>query len=166
VSPSYSIIRIEGENIVLDEKKQVELQPGTYTADVIRLNFSTVKVDFVVESNNISDVNVLLNPVNNEGSVFLLSEKEKQIREEVSFRISLEKSKKLEEINTLVNYLPVYNELFRIDYGVSIENPEDSTKIAYYITTDTISDRETAIKWIRDKGIDPDSLEIYYRFYE
>jgi hypothetical protein len=165
ISPSDATIKINDEPIKLEKSLQLEIDPGTYTAQFVRPNFATKTETFNVREGEITQLPVLLIPVNEEGEAFLREESQIRVREEVTYRLALITGDKIVAATPLTQYLPAYNEVFRIDYGLSLKYPEDTTKVSIYITTEGEEQRSAALDWIRSKGYDPEGLEIYYRFY-
>jgi hypothetical protein len=166
VSPSDAVVKINGVTYDRSNTPVIPLTPGSYSAEVIRVDFQLKTVSFEVKDTEIAEVPVLLSPLNDTARQFLESEHERTAKEMVSYRLSVITSQKVSENTPITKRLPVNNSEFRIDYGVSQKSSDDPTKVAIYITTDLENQRTLALDWIRKQGFNPDELEIYYRFFD
>lgn len=167
ISPSDAEVLLNGQRLKLDRANQAELAPGNYEVEIVRVHFASKKENFTVSSGQVSEVPVLLTPLNDLAWDFLRSGSEPQIRESVSYRLSLKTSQQVAEALPLTTKLPYSTVNFRIDYGVSQKFPDDPSKVALYISTEIASDeaRQPALDWLRSQGVDPAQTEIIYRTF-
>lgn len=166
VSPMDASLRIGDAKLQPNSRGMVELAPGNYTVVIEREYFESQSQDITVRQDEIHEVLVVLETAYEEGLKVLDRAGESENRESIVYRISQKRAREVENNNPIMTLLPHSSTYFRIDYGVSKKFPGDPTKIALYVSTDSVESRQEALSWIRSRGFDPDQLEIIYRFFE
>ncbi|MEX2006671.1 MAG: hypothetical protein WD877_00620 [Candidatus Saccharimonadales bacterium] len=162
VSPSEATIVIDGNMNV--KEGRIYLSPGSHELVASMEGFSTKVIKFNVQGSKFSDVLVLLVPDSTEGVNWLIDHPQEAIRREGlgGGKFVADISEKERQL-PLIKDLPFIDRVFRIDYGPSLKNPEDSNAIAIYVKYYTEAGKNEAVEWIKFRGYDPSKLELVYR---
>ncbi|MEI6237119.1 MAG: PEGA domain-containing protein [Candidatus Saccharibacteria bacterium] len=161
VVPSNSQIYIDGKGVGSGIN---EATPGKHSIVVKRKDFATHKSTITASNNKITAIPIGLEPTNDAGNRWKLNNKIEYLRLDgiVSKQFN-------DENNDGVKAYPITAELpkdkspfFRIDYGKSKKYPNDSTKIALYISANTPANIQSALGYVYNMGYDPSDYEIIF----
>lgn len=158
----------DGAEIVLDNKGVIKggghrLPIGDHIITAKLDGFSEYTKKFSIADNEVTRLDVLLNPVSEEGYEYLRKHPQEQLhRESLGGKAFNQKAGSLAKNNPIIRELPFIDLLYRIDYGKSQRYPNNPSRAAIYITLYNADAQNSALDWIRFKGYDPEKLEIIY----
>lgn len=163
VSPSDAEVTIDGHRF--PSGKTVYLEPKRYTFKAARQYFEEASSTMeVTMDNKVREVVLILGAESNEAKAFLIDHPSEQtLRESLGGKLANEQGEAARNKTPLVELLPFIDREFRIDYGPSVQNPDDPTAIAITITSTSESSKQEALNWIKFKGYDPAVLEMIYK---
>lgn len=160
VAPSSAEVIIDGKPYSSGGKR---LEPGKYTITAKKDGFTSPSKTVTVSDDKLIEVDLLLNPVTAEAYGYLRDNPDEQLeREALGGKLVDIRSDEASKKTPLINELPFIDLMYRIDYGPSHKNRQDTAASAIYITLYDESARSQALDWIRYKGYDPEKLEIIY----
>lgn len=162
-TPSDATITLNSKSAHQGKNK---VKPGSYKIVFTRNGFTAVSREISVQKDETRYVGAALVPSSSEFVNWYVEHPEDaKIAEAISSREFDQIGKNQTEDTPLIKSLPFVQPSFRIDYGISQKVTNDPSKFAIYIAYITDADREAALKWIRDKGVDPSTLEIIFQQY-
>jgi len=158
----------DDSQLVIDKKIKVKagdlrLKPGNHVVTMSRPGFASQTSHIVVSKNSLS-FRFALHPNSLEGAQWL-EQHSAQAREGEAVS-SQQFDKNVDSsiaVTPLIKYLPFIDNEYRIDYGASIQKPNDPSASAIIISSSSENGKQDALSWIRFKGYDPATLEIIYR---
>ncbi len=141
-----------------------KVRPGTYAIKVSHPGFTEVSQTIEVIKGQKKFVGYIMTPNSSStASWYQTHPKDQQIIESISGQVTDQSSKDQIKRLGLIKELPLIDQLFRIDYGQSLQHPKDPTAIAIYIKYYSETGKQQALDWIKFKGYDPSKLEIIYK---
>lgn len=162
VAPDVATIKLDDADTLSPGKQHLE--PGSHTIKVSFDGFDTKIIDFKVQADKVTSLDVVLNPNSQAGYDWLAEHPEQQaLREQLGGKGFEAQSRQLAKDTPLIKQLPYIDRLFRVDYGQSIAYPNDPDKVAIYIGFSSDEGKQQSLQWIKDQGYDPSSLEIVYK---
>jgi hypothetical protein len=162
VSPSDAVIKANGKTIGLNKQRQGLLKQGTYKIEVSRTDFKTTSKDLVVTDTKPQSIIFLLSPLNEAGKAFLATKDQQLYRESLGTQDFQNRSDALLKNHKITELLPYVAQHFRVDYGVSVKEPDNQDAIALYISADDPSYHQWALDWMRSQKYDPSDFEIIF----
>lgn len=161
VVPASSTIMLDGKKI---KAGVVEVKPGKYKVSASREGFETSSQDITVASGEQKYLGFALQPNSDEtASWYEDRPDDRQFSEGLSSRTYDQASEDLLTRYPLFRELPSSEIDFTIDYGISVKNPDDTSRYALHIKASTPALRQSAIEWVRFMGYDPTDYEFYFR---
>lgn len=160
VSPTDSVVRLSGKKI---HAGTVYISPGDYTFRAEHALFDAVEQKVTVGTTSLRRV-ILIAPSTSDAAKKWLQDhpSEDATRQQLSAELSNQQGQILVQKNPIIKDLPYIDNTYRIDYGASVKNPNDSNAIAIYIKSTDDNAKQQALDWLKFKGYDPTKLEIYY----
>jgi hypothetical protein len=160
--PDDATVAINGNKVGSNSKNGVI--PGKYTIVAKRNGFEDKTEEVEAKKGETKVVRLLMSPNSEEGYKWMRNHPDRA-REYEAMK-GAEYSKKVEagtNANPLISHLPEVHPTWRIDYGKSVQNPDDPTAAAIIITT-AGSDmaKQQALDWIKSQGFNPADYEIIY----
>lgn len=164
VAPTDATIKI-GNKTVRNGLNKVK--PGNYKVFFSREGFTSETRQVAVNVKGSSYLGVILSPV---GSSYLNwytthPNDAKQAEIISGHNFNLGQTVRLEKLPVLKK-LPYIAPRFRIDTGISQKYPEDTSKLAFYISVWSDQDKKLALDWLKAQGVNPSDLEIIFRPYK
>lgn len=161
-----SIVVIPADShIYLNDKKidsgDIYLTEGTYTFTAKKDGFKSDSQVIKVVKGGVS-VGLLPKPESEEAKQWVKNNPTIQMqREGIAGDMAVLRGRYIEDQTPLIKELPYtdINAPFSIDYGAS---PTRKYGVVIYISNSTPYGRQAALKWIRQQGVNPSDLEIYY----
>lgn len=141
------------------------MQPGKHNIAFSRVGFIGDEIQFVVTKEGPNVIVMGLTPNSEEGNKYV-EDNQKEFIENDGYgsEEATRKGKLSAETYPLINKLPLdVTPQYRIDFGISKKYPDDSSKIAIYISSASLIDKSDAIQMIYDIGYDPSDYEIIFR---
>jgi len=137
---------------------------GKHTIEARHDHFDTLSKKVEVIKNQVLVVPMALSPKDDTGKTWYENHQDDYLSLEatISSQYRLESSK-ITKMYPIVADLPQdISPLYRIDYGVSKRYPNDPTRIALYISSNTPANKYDAIRYIYLMGYDPSDYEIIF----
>ena len=160
VVPSGSSVKLDGKGV---KSGLLAVAPGNHKIIVSRPGFSTQTENISLELKEQRFVGIGLLPNSPETRSWYRDHPDEQlILESISSRSFDQFSEDIVKKVPLVAELPFIDQLYRIDYGASRQQPSNPSAVAIYVKYYSQSGKQQAIDWIKFKGYDPANLEIIY----
>lgn len=161
VAPSDSIVKLNTGKTI--KPGTIYLKPGQYTVTATRDGFRTDSEPVTAQKGKSTSVYLLPEPVTPAAFQYLENNPTVQSQREglASQKVAATQAF-LQTKYPIIKYLPLTTRYYSINYGQSRKNPNDSSAIALYISSNP-ADRDLALQWIRYKGFDPNKFEIVYQ---
>jgi len=162
VVPSEVLVSIDGGGSKkIKQAGSIKLSPGNHTLNISQKNFSEKEVRVIVSKGKKQTVDAALSPLTSEANSKITGID--RIRGEgiAGARMSDDVAA-IDRNFPLTKVLPINRLLFTIYPGKSAVSPNDSTKVAIYISSNSARARQDALQTIRDKGYDPSDYEIIF----
>jgi PEGA domain len=161
VVPANSTVMLDGKKI---KAGVVEVRPGRYKVSASREGFETSSQDVLVASGEQKYLGLALQPNSEETAGWYEDHPDdRQFSEGLSSRTYDQAGEDLLTRYPLFRELPSSEIDFTIDYGVSVKNPDDTSRYALHIKASTPALRQASIEWVRFMGYDPTDYEFYFR---
>lgn len=158
--PDDSLITIDGAKSKTGTKY---LQPGRHVFVASKTGFKTYTVSLDTEKGQMITINLLPGPNSPAAYQWLADNPDIQTkREGLASQNVAYIQQALQKNYPIIKDLPLYTVNYKIDYGQSIKDPSDPTKIALYIEASPIH-QSMALDWIKYKGYDPSNFEVVYQ---
>jgi hypothetical protein len=162
VAPTGSHININGNAV---RGGQLKVKPGSYHLTFSQNGFSDYSKDVQLTKGESSFVGVSLSPNSAATADWYKSHPEDAKKAEgISSKnfdqISLDQQRRL----PLIKELPFIDLLWRVDYGRSVQHPNDPGAVAVYVSYYTEAAKKDAQDWLKFKGYDLSKLEIIYEY--
>ena len=142
-----------------------ETSPGNHTVLVKRHNFNDNESTVTVIKNEVDLVIVGLTPNNDAGKLWQQNNLDQYHNLE-----GMADEKFNNDSQSAIAQYPILSELpkdksplYRIDYGVSKKFPNDKKKIAIYISSNSLSNKLSALNYIYEMRYDPSDYEIIFQ---
>lgn len=163
VSPSDAEVTIDGQRY--PSEKTIYLEPKLYDFKATRQFFEEVSTSVeITRDDHDREVVLILGAKSNEAKNYLRDHPSEQaLRESLGGQLANEQGQAARDKTPLVDLLPFIDREFTIDYGPSVQSPDDPTAIAITITSTSEASKQDALAWIKFKGYDPAGLEIIYK---
>lgn len=162
--PTDLKLTLNGKGISANGKRTIT--PGTYTLEGRRSGFETRKAELVVERGKTQNYFFYLTANGPEGEQWLKDNPKEAVKlESVGGQQHKEVVEKALEQNNFISRLPYIGPgfLFKIDYG----GPEPGNKFpdqpTIFIQGETEENQQSAIEWMRNRGYDPDKMNIVFQ---
>lgn len=160
-APDAAMLTIDGQPT--SKTKLFYLKPGKHTITASMDGFTSDSQTVQVGNSGVTKVSLLLNPNSTAGYDYLQANPAEELqREAMGGQKFLQQNNAITSRVPLISSLPFIDQEFRVDYGVSLQHPNDPTAVAIYITYYSEAAKQQALSWIRFKGYDPSKLEIVY----
>lgn len=163
IVPDDINITINGEKAASNGK--IAVIPGTYTVAAKRSGFADKSQTVEAKAHETTTVRLLLDPINEEGYTWARNHPD-AFREYEALQGKLfdETGARMTTKYPLVSHLPETRTRWRVDYGQSVQHPNDPNAIAITITYGGFDeDKQNAIDWIKSLGFNPADYEIIYQ---
>lgn len=161
VAPNGTTLKLNGKGIKVGKHK---VRPGKYTLSVSKKGFNSESLEVEIKDKENRFVGTILQPNSDTTANWYNNHRDDaRLAESVTAQIGDQYIKDAIANNPLLAELPFIGPSFeyRIDYGSSQQN---SQWPAINIWTDpNVEDaRQAALGWIRQRGFDPEKMEIIY----
>jgi len=157
--PTDLTLTLDGKNIAATGTTFVE--PGDHTLSATRGGFKEQKQSFTIKSGQTQTFSFYLLVDDQAGADYLQKHpNEAAAIEGVQSKEFDQQSNALFNNNAILTQLPIIDNTFRIDYGVSQKKPP--TAFALYIQVSDQQGRNDAKDWMVTNGYDPQKYEIIY----
>jgi hypothetical protein len=162
------IIAPKDANIIIDGKRAKSgtnyLLPGKYKVTASRQHFTSIKITIdVSQTSSVFPIELAAN--DSTGQIL--------VKEQYADFIDVEGYASREhdqQVSAAVQSYPIINNLpidatpnYRIDYGISKKYPDNSSKVALYVSANSSFYRQTALYVIYSLGYDPSDYEIIFQ---
>jgi hypothetical protein len=161
MTPTTAQVLVDGHQAKVRDRKTY-IAPGKHVVTASQLGFSNYKQSVTITSD--TTLTIVLAPVTSEGFAFLNNNPSEILnREAVIGKATTDSGVSFQKKNPVTALLPYIDQYFRIDYGASLAHPSDDSEVGIYITVLQPTGKERALALLKQKGFDPNSLEIIYR---
>lgn len=160
--PDDPAVTINGNKVGSNSKNSVV--PGKYTVVAKRSGFEDKTQEVEAKQGETKVVRILLNPNSEEGYKWMRNHPDRAVEyEAMGGALYSRRMQTATNKSPLISHLPEVHPTWRIDYGKSIQYPDDPTALAIIITT-AGSDmaKQQALDWIKSQGFKPEDYEIIY----
>ncbi len=159
VAPSTAIIQIDGKKAKIGKNNVAK---GKHLVRVTLVNFISQEKTIIV--NDSANLAFNLDPANGDGFKYLADHPALQLeREALGGRQFGINSSNVGKRYPFLNSLPIDGQRFSVSRGDAVNTVTDrSTAIALYISASTPVDRQTALLYTKQAGINFSSVEIIY----
>jgi hypothetical protein len=159
--------------IILDSSSYIkvgdnQLSSGEHILKFLHPGFKSIEKKIFIDPSKLKKIYVTLSPNSKEGQNYFDNNQEEFMEiEALGGQYFTENNRIVNEKYPIIKQLPIDSSpLFRIDYGVSKKYPNDSQKIAIYISSPNASGRQLALQTISDSGYDLSDYEIIFQGLE
>jgi len=162
VTPSDATIVINNTTVTEGE---ISVSPGNYNVEIKRDGFNTQTRSLTVKEDETAKVAVSLDPSGPEASQYYQNNPEEARKAEgIGGQISVSRGEAKIQETPIIRQLPrVEAGKYRIDYGISTEQPDNPDAVAIIITPYNEAGRKSAINWLKYRGYDDTNTEISFK---
>ena len=163
VAPTDATVTINGNKAKIGKNLA---NSGTYQIGASREGFEPYTKTIKVGNDEDAYAGLVLYPKESEFSNWYLDNRsEAENAESISGKNSDIVATQNKQNSPLITRLPAIYRPFSIDYGKSKKYPNDPGKIAIYIKALNPADRQSALRWIENRGFNPADYEIVFSNY-
>lgn len=152
-------VEINGVDIPLGE---VALKPGGYKIEVSADGFTPQTHSVSLEAGDVARLAVALEPESPEKSDYYReSASDARKAEAIAGQLSEARADAKIEQLPIIRQLPKIDQNnYRVDYGLSVEHPDDPDAVALIITHYSEPGKQSAINWLKYRGYTQSNTEI------
>jgi len=157
--PDDSTVVIDGKNVT--NNGTAYIQPGKHTIVASRNQFKSQTQDFTVNAGETKNFGFYLLSDGDAGRKWLADHPDQASEIEGYYgKLITDQANNLYQNNPILDQLPVIDNTYRIDYGVSKKSPPGP--YALYIQAADQGGRDDALDWMRTAGFTPSKYEIFW----
>ena len=161
VAPSSSSAKLDNKGV---KSGKINVKPGKHTIIVSKKGFSTQINTVDLKTKETKYVGIALLPNSPETKNWYKEHPDDQLLlESISSNSFDQYTKNAVEKNPLIKDLPLIDRFYRVDYGQSLQHPDDPSAMGIYIKYYSQDGKQQALDWIKFKGYDPSQLEIIFQ---
>ena len=158
LAPSTATLTADNHSI---HSGNIYLAPGKHSITATLKDFVTVKTTVDVPASKATSLDIILDPANENGSVYLDKHPDLQLeREAIGGKQYSNNTSAQERVNPIIHLLPWEGLGYVINYGQSTTSPNDPTKISLVITSDDAAAQQRALNWITYSGYNAKDYDI------